>query len=55
MKRILVLIADYGYGHHSAAIAISEALQETHGEDCVVEIVTPWMTSAPHQFCKMNR
>lgn len=41
MKRILILIADYGYGHHSAAIAISEALQETHGQDCVVEIVNP--------------
>ena len=41
MKRILILMADYGYGHHSAAIAISEALQETHGQDCVVEIVNP--------------
>jgi hypothetical protein len=41
MKRVLILIADYGYGHHSAAIAISEALQETHGQDCVVEIVNP--------------
>jgi len=41
MKRILILIADYGYGHHSAAIAISEALQETYGQECVVEIVNP--------------
>ena len=39
MKRILILIADYGFGHHSAANTISEALQETYGGNCVVEIV----------------
>jgi 1,2-diacylglycerol 3-beta-galactosyltransferase len=41
MKRILILMADYGYGHRSAANAISEALRQTHGQDCVVEIVNP--------------
>jgi 1,2-diacylglycerol 3-beta-galactosyltransferase len=41
MKRILILIADYGFGHHSAANAISEALQESYGGNCVVEIVNP--------------
>jgi len=41
MKRILILIADYGYGHRSAANAIAEALNETHSQDCVVEIVNP--------------
>jgi 1,2-diacylglycerol 3-beta-galactosyltransferase len=41
MKRILILMADYGYGHRSAANAISAALQATHGQDCVVEIVNP--------------
>jgi hypothetical protein len=41
MKRILILMADYGYGHHSAANAIAEALKETHNQDCVVEIVNP--------------
>lgn len=41
MKRILILTADYGYGHRSAANAISEALQETHKEQCSVEIVNP--------------
>jgi len=41
MKRILILMADYGYGHHSAANAVAEALKETHGQDCVVEIVNP--------------
>ncbi len=41
MKRILILIADYGFGHHSAANAVEEALKETYGQDCVVEIVNP--------------
>jgi len=34
-------MADYGYGHHSAANAISEALQELYAGSCVVEIVNP--------------
>ena len=41
MKRILILTADYGYGHRSAAKAIAQALQEMHGDDCQVEIVNP--------------
>jgi 1,2-diacylglycerol 3-beta-galactosyltransferase len=41
MKNILILTADYGYGHRSASNAIADALQETHGEDCSVEIVNP--------------
>jgi 1,2-diacylglycerol 3-beta-galactosyltransferase len=41
MKNILILTADYGYGHRSAANAIADALQETHGEDCNVAIVNP--------------
>lgn len=41
MKRILILTADYGSGHRSAANAIAQALQETHGENSVVEIVNP--------------
>lgn len=40
-KRVLILMADFGYGHRSAANAIAEALQETHGQDCVVEIINP--------------
>jgi 1,2-diacylglycerol 3-beta-galactosyltransferase len=39
MKQILILMADFGYGHRSASNAISEALQEIHGQECVVEIV----------------
>ncbi|MEW6028167.1 MAG: MGDG synthase family glycosyltransferase [Chloroflexota bacterium] len=41
MKHILILTADYGYGHRSAANAIAEALEETYGRDCSVEIVNP--------------
>jgi 1,2-diacylglycerol 3-beta-galactosyltransferase len=41
MKQILILTADYGYGHRSAANAIAGALQETYGQDCKVEIVNP--------------
>lgn len=40
-KRVLILIAGFGYGHRSAANAIAEALQEIHGRDCVIEIVNP--------------
>ena len=40
-KRILILTADAGFGHRSAANAIARALRETHPHDCVVEIVNP--------------
>jgi 1,2-diacylglycerol 3-beta-galactosyltransferase len=41
MKQILILTADYGYGHRSAANAIAQALQEKHGQECSVDIVNP--------------
>ncbi len=41
MKRILILTADYGYGHRSAANAVAQALDEMHGKDCQVDIVNP--------------
>jgi 1,2-diacylglycerol 3-beta-galactosyltransferase len=41
MKRVLILTADYGYGHRSAANAIAAAMQETYGKNCRVEIVNP--------------
>jgi 1,2-diacylglycerol 3-beta-galactosyltransferase len=37
----LVLTADAGLGHRSAAKAIAAALKETHGDDCDVRIVNP--------------
>jgi hypothetical protein len=40
-KRVLILTADIGFGHRSAAKAVKAALQETYGERCRVEIVNP--------------
>ncbi len=41
MKKILILMADFGYGHRNAAKAIAEALQVTYGPACSVDIVNP--------------
>jgi hypothetical protein len=41
MKHILVLIADAGFGHRSAANAITAALQEMHGQECVMDVINP--------------
>jgi 1,2-diacylglycerol 3-beta-galactosyltransferase len=40
-KRILILYADAGFGHRSAAMAIAEALQEIHGGTCQIDLVNP--------------
>ena len=40
-KRILILTADAGFGHRSAAIAIAEALREVYADSCNVEIANP--------------
>lgn len=40
-KRILILTADAGFGHRSAANAIAAALTEKYGGACAVEIVNP--------------
>jgi 1,2-diacylglycerol 3-beta-galactosyltransferase len=40
-KRILILTADAGFGHRSAAKAIAAALRELYPADCAVEIVNP--------------
>lgn len=40
-KRIIILTADAGFGHRSAANAIAAALRETHGDQCTVEIINP--------------
>ena len=41
MKQVLILTADYGYGHRSAANAIAEALCESPGQVGTVEVVNP--------------
>jgi 1,2-diacylglycerol 3-beta-galactosyltransferase len=40
-KRILILTADAGFGHRSAALAIQAALQEIYGDDCDAQLVNP--------------
>ena len=40
-KRVVILTADAGFGHRSAANAVAAALQETYGDGCAVEIVNP--------------
>ncbi len=40
-KRILVLIADAGFGHRSAANAIISALKEKHGDQLEISLVNP--------------
>ena len=40
-KKVLILTADAGFGHRSAAIAVAAALEEKYSEDTIVEIVNP--------------
>jgi len=40
-KKVLILTADVGFGHRSAANAIKAALQATYGDRCVVQIENP--------------
>lgn len=40
-KRILILTADVGFGHRSAANAVAAALKERYGERVAVEIANP--------------
>jgi 1,2-diacylglycerol 3-beta-galactosyltransferase len=41
MKSILILTADIGSGHRSAANAIANALREMYGPECRVNVVNP--------------
>jgi 1,2-diacylglycerol 3-beta-galactosyltransferase len=41
LKRILILTADVGFGHRSAANAIAAALQDKYPDRCNVEILNP--------------
>lgn len=40
-KRVLILTADTGFGHRSAATAVADALREKRADDVAVEIVNP--------------
>jgi 1,2-diacylglycerol 3-beta-galactosyltransferase len=41
MKRIVILTADAGFGHRSAANAVAAAIKELHAGECQVEILNP--------------
>jgi 1,2-diacylglycerol 3-beta-galactosyltransferase len=40
-KRVLILTADAGFGHRSAANAVAEAMEENWGECCKIDVVNP--------------
>ena len=40
-KRILILYADAGFGHRSAALAVKAGLEEKYGDQCQIEMVNP--------------
>ncbi len=40
-KKILILMADAGFGHRSAAVALDRALNERYGDSVQTEIVNP--------------
>lgn len=40
-RKVLILTADAGFGHRSAAIAVAAALNEKYSQDTTVEIVNP--------------
>lgn len=40
-KRVLILTADAGFGHRSAAEAVEAALAELYGDQCVTKVVNP--------------
>lgn len=40
-KRILIVTADAGFGHRTAATAVAAALTDAYGEECTVEVINP--------------
>lgn len=40
-RRILILTADAGFGHRSAANAVASALEELYGDQCDLSVVNP--------------
>ncbi len=55
MKRILILTVDYGYGHRITANAIADALHETYGQECSVDIVNPLDDPRAPAFLRKNQ
>jgi 1,2-diacylglycerol 3-beta-galactosyltransferase len=51
-KRILILVADLGYGHRAAARAVSNALQEKYGDDVIIETANPMSSELAPSFLR---
>jgi 1,2-diacylglycerol 3-beta-galactosyltransferase len=51
-KRILILVADLGFGHRAAAKAISNALAEKFGEDALIETANPMSSELAPSFLR---
>ncbi|MGQ9786534.1 MAG: MGDG synthase family glycosyltransferase, partial [Anaerolineae bacterium] len=49
-KRVLILTADAGSGHRSAAIAIEAALQERYGAQCSSIVINPLRAASTPSF-----
>ncbi len=54
-KRILILTADAGFGHRSAAIAIKEALEETYAGKVIAEVVNPLDEPTAPEFLRNSQ
>lgn len=54
-RRILILTADYGFGHRSASLAIQAALQHEYGSQVVTEIVNPIDFSSTPSFLRKEQ
>jgi len=50
-KKILILTADAGFGHRSAALAVESALCERYGDLVETEIVNPLDDKRTPFFC----
>jgi 1,2-diacylglycerol 3-beta-galactosyltransferase len=51
-KRILILVADLGFGHRAAAKAISSALDEKFGTEALIETANPMSSELAPSFLR---
>ncbi len=54
-KRVLILTADAGFGHRSAANALAAALEDKYGEACEIEIVNPLLEKETPAFLRNSQ
>jgi 1,2-diacylglycerol 3-beta-galactosyltransferase len=54
-KKILILTSDTGFGHRSAANAISEALIEVYGHECECKIINPFIDKHAPAFIRKSQ